>query len=237
MSLSVKCPVCAHLNPLGRLFCAKCGTRLEVTDTSVRKTSEPGEGTGAVMGRVIRLLLFLGMLIALYLVSRPVKPMGHHGSRMDGQVLSQKMNLLHAAVQEQRAMSQLATEAEVNGYVAELLKNTMNRTAEGALRFELQDINTSFRDGRVVTVFVSSLRFFQLTYEFKGRPARVDGRFTVEVEGLRLGHLPLPRPAARWVGARMARVFSELEREKRLLDQLSVVEVQDGAVKASTPGP
>lgn len=237
MSLSVKCPACGHMNPLGRLFCAKCGGKIEVTDRTLRSAREPGQGAWALTARLIRLLVFLGLLFSLYLLSRPVAPEGRLGTRSDGALLAQKMNLLHAAAETGRSEAQDATEAEVNGYIAELLKNTMNRTAGGALQFELQQINFAFRgDGRIVVVFSTQWKAFSLTYEFTCRASAGDGSFGVTAEGLRMGRLPLPAAVARWSGARMARVFGQLERERRLLDRLSGLEIRQGEATARMGG-
>lgn len=234
MSYSVTCSACGHQNPLGRLFCAKCGTKLAITPAAMGGGRGPA---GFWLARLARVAIFLAVLGAFLLLLRPVEPDGAPGTLPEASALAQKLNVLSVAILDRRAVTQDATEAEVNGYLAEILRNTPDLTASGPLKFELRSINVAFRGGDVVTVLVSALGPIPLTYEIRAKPARVDDRFTLDVRGLRMGHLPLPRAIAVRTASRMARMFDQMEREKRLLDQLSsVAVVEDGVVRAATPG-
>ena len=79
-------------------------------------------------------------------------------------------------------------------------------------------------------------RYVSISRGVTARPLREEGAFGLEIQRFRLGHLPLPGPAAEWVAARVSRVFSRMEREKSLLDQLATLEVQEGVAIGTTPG-
>lgn len=236
MSYHVTCGTCRHRNPLGRLYCAKCGARLEVTEQTVRPETGSLQRLGGGLARLLRFAVALGLLFALVQVLRPLPPQGQSGTVQHGMEFVQKVELLRYAVLERRGMTQEFTEPEINGHLARVLADTPDRAAEGLLKFELQLINVRFVQGEVVTVMLSSWQSINLTYEVRVRPVRGEDGMTLELLGARLGHLPLPMPLARTVATRLAHVFSGMEDDKRLLDQLSALEVKDGVAVATTPG-
>jgi hypothetical protein len=236
MSYHVTCGACGFRNPLGRLHCVKCGERLVVSEKTVRPELGGLQRFGQSLGRLFRLALSLGLLFGLIQVLRPVQPMGQSGTAQHANEMDQKLDLLQYATLERQAMRQSLSEPEVNGYLAQILADTPDRTASGLMKFELQMINLRFREGEIVTVMLSAWQSLNLTYEIRTKVVPREQGVGLEVTGLRLGHLPMPRPAAEWAAGRLANVFGRMEREKSLLDQLSALEVQDGVAVATVPG-
>jgi hypothetical protein len=236
MSLEVKCSTCGHLNPLGRLFCVKCGGRLDVRPENMQRAGGDLAFWGRRLLLLVRMTVSLALLAALALLVYPVEPAGQPGGLLEAQGLAQKLHLLQVAALERRALEQEATERELNGYLAQILRNTPNRKAGGPLPFEMESIRVDLQPGEIVTVLVTKLSWITLTYELRSAPSRRDGRFALDLLGLRMGHVPLPGALGGHVAGRLANIFSRLEREKRLLDQLSTISVEDGVVRAATPG-
>jgi hypothetical protein len=236
MSFHVTCGSCGHRNPLGRLYCVKCGAKLEVSPETVRPEVSSAQAFGRWLARMVRLAVTLGLLAGLVQLLRPVPPMGQSGTVQHANEFREKADLLNYALLEKQVARQQFSEAEINGYLEQVVQNTPNRQGEGLLQFELQMINVKLKPDQIVTVFLSTWKSLSLTYEITARPLREEGAFALEIQRFRLGHLPLPGPAAEWVAGRVSRVFSQMEREKSLLDQLATLEVQEGVAIGTTPG-
>lgn len=235
MSVGITCGSCGRSNPLGRLYCMACGSKLEVTEKSVAQSGQT-EARLALLGRGVRLLLTLSLLLVLIQLLRPVLPSADVGGRPDANELGRKLTVLQEGLMERRTTSQLLPEAEVNAYVNEILR----RSPAGSrnwLGLELKVLQLNLQNDLVVVLLVAEKGPLRLTQEIQAVPVRQGDRWTCETKALRMGHLPLPRALARQLAARSAGVFGGLSREREVLERMAVIQIKDGAIEAATSGP
>ncbi len=233
----VKCKQCRTRNEVERMFCIRCGARLDHSRV-LMTPSTPGEHSPGLSGFLdaIRSLLALGVFIALVLVLWPVAPGGARGSRVDSQMGARKVQGLRNAVEFGQPVTVTLQEAELNAYLADLLSSDAEAAQSKGRRMAVGEINLVFTPDYFVALVLANWGPVRLSYELR-RSVRVDGRsFGVEVLALRWGHLPLPGPAAHWMAGRMAGLLGRMERERRMLDGIRAVRLGQGAVSLATGG-
>lgn len=227
MAITIKCPQCGFENQLGRIFCHHCGSKLEFSEGSFQPESK-GLSKRQLTARLVRLGFTLGLLAALVLIFLPVAPAGQTGSRQDATLLDQKIRVLRRAVLDGRAVREVVKEAEVNAYLEDARSRAGQNVSAGPIKLNLAKVNMALTAGQVDLVVHSTLGPLTISFEVKGRPTREQGRFKFQATGGRIGHLPLPGPAAGWLGGRLSFVFSKMDRERKLLDDAKQVDVEDG---------
>jgi hypothetical protein len=235
MGVEVTCTQCGHKNPLGRVFCMKCGAKLNLDSLSPKSMRDSVRGQGGALARLFRWVVTLALLFAIIQILRPVAPSGHNGSAQDALRLRQKLGLLKGAALDGRAASQRISEVEVNSYLAELVQSAMGGSSSDLYR--LRTVNVAMENGKITVVLVSSAGPASLSYEMVGTPARTSDRhFLYDVETVRLGHLPMPGPLGQWVAGQAHNVFSKMRDERELLDRMARVQVGQREIEVATPG-
>lgn len=232
MSPRVKCAVCGHENELKRLFCSKCGYRLNLSHITAGR--EGGGGVLRFLARLVRLVFLLAVVGGLGLLLWPVSPLGARGSEAYARQMKAKMQTLSMAVDAGQFIVEIVTEEEANGYLAALLQRDRNATRSQGFRLALGEINLAFKPADFVVVILANWGPLRLSYEITGAPSVGDQGFGVRVLGARWGHLPLPGPAAEWMTGRLAGVFARMELERKVLDRLGRVELGQGRMLVAT---
>lgn len=232
MPIEIKCGQCGFANPLGRMHCVKCGAEIRPSEDRVVRRGESG-GAARFVFRLVRIAVFLALLAAVVLMLRPVAPGGQDGGPQDAIRARQKLGLLKGAVLDGYANSQRLSEAEINGYLADLLEKTSSGSASS---LKLRKVNFALNDPTVALVLVSDLGPATLTYEITGELTRgADRKCGFAVQTVRLGHLPMPGGLGDWLSARAFVVFSRLREERTLLDQMAAVSVGQGEITLTSP--
>jgi hypothetical protein len=237
MSSTVKCAKCGNENDLNRIFCVKCGAKLDLSKVTAA-TARIRRPSGALRGlvRAIRLLVSCLVLVAAILIVWPVRPTGQTGRAAEARQMRAKLDNLIAAPEMGRVVSEVVTEAEVNGYLADLVSRNQGASPSEGMRLGVEGINMTFTSGRFVAHILAKWGPLSLSYEVKGSAGVQADRLDVRVAGARWGHLPLPGPAAAIVSRRVSAVFSRLDREREMLDGLSRLDLGRGAVRLVTRG-
>lgn len=221
MSRQILCEGCGHANPLTTLFCERCGEKLDLSRVTARDFV-PGPTT-RVFGTLVRLVrwgVLLALVAVLALLLWPVNPTGAAGTREDALSLFNKLVRLEGAVRQGGERVEVITEAEANGYLAEMVKRTGEDGPSGWRALSLEEINLNFDPDHVNVLIVARWQRVPISYEIRGVPSVRENGFRFDVERARLGHLPLPGLAASWAVGQVARVFALLEREQRLMERM-----------------
>ena len=193
MAIKIECQICGFMNDLGRVFCTQCGKRLELTNTSLddlarRRTFDWGPLVSQVAGWTLALIVVAIIGAALWQkmpVRVPTDPAGVKQIPM-------KVRIVQTALRARQPIAVPFTEAEVNGFLEARAKSR-----------KLDHLSVDFKPGMltfaaghpwrpVTQVTVLTNLVMPVTCELS---ARFDGP-TLVVRGGRLGHLPLPSPAA-----------------------------------------
>ena len=231
MSMQVKCARCGTLNALNRVFCSKCGGKMDLS----RITG--GQGSDApLIPRFLRLLVSVLILAIAGLMFWPVQPGGAPGSAADARAMTGTFLVFQQAIQNRTVVDQVVTEAQVNGYLAEILKQNSDAVNSEGFRLGIREINVAFTREDFVVLVLANWGPVSLSYEIKAVPSVKSGRFEVSVTGARWGHLPLPGPAADWISARVAGMFLRMEKELSVLNSLGRFDLGNGRVYMATRG-
>ncbi len=231
MSVGIKCDACGHINPVGRLFCAKCGAQLNakriVTDDKTRAQRRV---------RVLRMAILGALLVALILMLLPAPMDGRPGTLEDANRLVARLNRLYDAVQEKRAAKETIVEAELNAYLAGLLVGPRETVTDKNLREALGVIRVRLAPDRVTVVWAVRTGLARMTYEVSGAPAAGSDGFRFALARVRAGRLPLPGPVGRWAADRLYRTFEKLELERNLLNALTALDVGERKAMVAVGG-
>lgn len=128
----VLCKKCGNDNPLGRVFCTKCGTKLELTHMSadhvqeeVKHWSDPIRKYWKYPAGLVVVLILAMVGLALYPQSAKV---GRRGTRVDGREMEGWMNTMKA-MKPGAAYTFEFREENINGYF-EFFKTNAMATAQ-----------------------------------------------------------------------------------------------------------
>ncbi|MBU0677889.1 MAG: hypothetical protein KJ626_07200 [Verrucomicrobia bacterium] len=231
MSLGPVCKICGQKNDLARIFCTKCGAKLDLSHV---EPAGAGSGSGRRLFRFVRLLVFLGLIAMLGLLLWPVEPAGRLGTREDARALYEKLRYVASEIKSGRAVTETASEVEINSYLAEIITRIDERPAgqqAPALSLDLQEINIQIKPEAVVVLVSAKRKMVTLSYEISGIPVGGVGSFAIDAVGVRMGHLPLPAFLRGRIIARIATIFrARDEVEKPVLDAADRFELNDGRI-------
>lgn len=236
MSVCVKCAVCGHENDVKRMFCIKCGYRLNPEGAIGRRAPANPRDLARGLGGIVRLVVWLAVAAALGLLFWPVTPQGKRGTNAAARSLRAKLQTLNTAAQAGQYVVEIVSEEEANGYLAALLARDAGATRSEGFRLALREINLSLQTNGVVLLVLANWGPVSLSYELAGEPRVGEKGFSLRVVRGRWGHLPLPPKAAEWVGGRVAVVFTRMAAERKVLDSLRKLELGKGRVMVATRG-
>lgn len=233
---SMNCPRCGHANELGRVFCSKCGVRLDLSRINARVlargATKPHEG----LFRMLRVLLLLFLAAVIGLMLWPAELVGEPGSVRDARRLENKIQGLIRAQDSGLYVFEIVSEREVNAYLADVLKNNESLSRSEGMRLGIEAIRVQFLPDAMTVVILANWGPARLSYEVRGVPVTGTGAFSVDVQSARWGHLLLPGASADWVSGRVAVVFSQMKRDWGMLDQLERCDLGQGKVRLVTKG-
>ncbi len=236
MSSVIVCPQCHQGNELGRIFCSRCGTKLDMTRMTRGNLGRSFDLPVFLRG-AMRVVVCLVLLVLLLLL---VWPTGLAGQRSGADevtaLLGQRQALAHA-VQDKQAIKLEVSESALNAYLAATLKSAhSNEEAVSAWMLRLDELQVALRPEVVTVTARSQWGPLEITCELSGAPKVADGRFAVEAKSGRIGHLGLPRAGADWMAARMAVLFNRWSADRELLDQLAGVTTDTRTLVLATKG-
>jgi hypothetical protein len=232
MSIQVKCARCGAANELNRVFCFKCGGKLNLSKII---TGGQNSTTRFFFG-LVRMVGSLLILATAGLMFWPVEPRGAPGLSADTRAMTGTLQFLQQAVQNRAVVDRVVTEAQVNGYLAEVLKQNGDALRSEGFRLGIREINVAFTREDFVVLVLANWGPVSLSYEIKAVPSVKSGRFEVVVKGARWGHLPLPEPAAAWMSGRVSGMFLRMEKELAVLNSLGRFDLGNGRAYLATRG-
>lgn len=231
MSTRVKCVRCGAVNDLNRLFCSKCGGKLDLSRVVTGERSGPSFVSG-----FLRMVVTLLVLVIAGLMLWPVEPRGTLGSAADAQAMTSALQYFQQAIRNRAVVDRVVTEEQVNGYLAEVLRQNRAALRSEGFRLGIREINVVFTREDFIVVVLANWGPVSLSYEIEAVPSVKSGRFEVVVKKARWGHLPLPEPAAGWMSARVGGMFLRMEKELAILNSLGRCDLGNGRAYLATRG-
>jgi len=237
----LKCNKCGFDNELGRIFCHQCGSKLDLSQikppsmggAKIRRKKKMSPARFALF--VIELALMVGLLWAVYLACqvpdmRPFKP-------TNAQLLSadDKRLVLEQMVQQNRAASVEVTAAELNAFIASM---SFEKSKGSSMDVEPLALRADLGEGTVELSFLGELHAGdtvskKIYISYTGTPTVADGAFEFDPISASVGALPIHPvllEATPVVQNVFEKLFSRLQNERSVLDQLSSIEVHPDRV-------
>lgn len=224
MAIKIKCSSCGFQNDLGRVFCAQCGQKLDLRDTSMESLEDRRVMDWGRLVRWVFTLVILGALAAIVgLALWPVKAAPVYYEAVGAKQVPVKVSGVLRALSYNKAITLDLQEGELNGFLAERAK--VKRLA--SLTIDLKP--GSFNLHAVMKWTPPT----NLTYL-----AKVNVPLSMTLKGsfqggvffpgkAQVGHLPLPGKTQDVVTGFFASLLSDVINEKRMIDALRTVAIEE----------
>ena len=233
MKPKVACRKCGSSNEINRVFCKKCGTKLDLSNLVM---AGPRRSPGQVVLGFIRFVVLVVVVGGVSLMLWPVAPTAPRGTAADASLVEQRLQAMARSVEFGRFVVEVFSDAEVNAYLADVLKQDASAQVSDGYRVGVDDIRITFTSTDLVVLVLAKWGPVALSYEFTGVPELGRDGFGVRLIKARLGHLPLGGPAADWMLGRVAGIFQRMDRERTILDNASRLDLIEGRVRVATRG-
>ena len=224
MAIKIQCATCGFQNELGRIFCAQCGQKLDLHDTSMEDLDDRREfelGKWIRWGLASVVLLGGSALLALVFWAVPPTPvfMDAAGSRQ----VPIKVEAILRALSYNKAMTLDFQEGELNGFLAERAKVRHLKTLTIDLKPGTFELYSSFTWTPATNpAFLAKVKL-PVTMSLKGG---FQGGVFMPESG-RLGHLPLLGRSLSFSTGFFASQLPDIVNAKRVIDALRTVAIEE----------
>jgi zinc-ribbon domain len=236
------CPECGHENEPERVYCHRCGARLdrsgvasrqkEVKDTQrhIRKMLNPQK-------LAFHRLFFMTCKLAIgacaaAAVIQMILPPDVPSAVKDA--APRQINFdLENAIYSHRPAQLAYTEEQVNAYLAYTLKSKQSALNKPLLNFKRAIVG--FGEGSV-TVTAERALFGYSLYTASAYAARAEeGKMIASNKGGSIGRLPFPPVIMQFMDIVFADLWSALQREQKLVAKMGAIEFHEKQVLLSAP--
>jgi len=229
---------CGYPNDLGRLFCVRCGVKLDLTrvreeiglDQQVESTKN---GLYAV---ALAMVLVAAGLVALLLW--PAKPFtGSDAEKGKRDLVDASLNRLQAmAVSGSEPYTHPAMkEQDINAWISSLPARSGFRSMTVKLspkRCTLRIVGT--RGPYSFLLFQKRVNVRAISYSRDVSCGMVSNRFAVT--GAKIGHLPMVGPLVQKVADNTLGIFDDMPREKAIVSKITDAKIEDGLITVTVSG-
>jgi hypothetical protein len=239
------CPECGHENEPERIYCHRCGARLdrsatasrtsqqkELKDTQrhVRKMSKPQNVAFRRLFFTISKVV-LGACAAAAVIQMILPPDVPSASN---DVAPRQINFdLENAIYSHRPAQLEYTEEQVNAYLAYTLKSKQSALNKRLLNFKRAIVG--FGEGAVTITAERSLFGYSL-YSGSAYAVRAgEGKIVVSNKGGNIGRLPFHPGIMQFMDIIFADLWSALQREQKLIAKMGAIEFHEKQVLLSAP--
>jgi ribosomal protein L40E len=239
------CPECGHENEPERIYCHRCGARLdrsatasrtsqqkELKDTQrhVRKMLKPQNVASRRLFFTISKVV-LGACAAAAVIQMILPPDVPSASK---DVAPRQINFdLENAIYSHRPAQLEYTEEQVNAYLAYTLKSKQSALNKRLLNFKRAIVG--FGEGAVTITAERSLFGYSL-YSGSAYAVRAgEGKIVVSNKGGNIGRLPFHPGIMQFMDIIFADLWSALQREQKLIAKMGAIEFHEKQVLLSAP--
>jgi hypothetical protein len=233
MSQVISCPQCHQGNDLGRMFCNRCGTKLDLS--RMKAASAGAFNLPNFLNGAWRVGIFLIVLVLVLLLIWPAANGGKRGDEDDLAALLGQRTALKQAVQNGQELKLELAEPALNAYLAATLMQARSKEEPvAAWMMNLEGLNIGLKPDAVIVTVTSGWGPLSLTWQISGTPQLAENIFSLDVKSGRIGHLGLPRSGAAWMASRLAVLFNRWAADRALVDPLASVTADSGSLTLST---
>jgi hypothetical protein len=226
----ITCPQCGLRSQPTHLHCRKCGAKLDLS--AVRFDGGPLGVARYWVLRVMRLVIFVGLLLVLGLILWPTQPQGETGVQADAYAALDAMRVLERGIEREQVVYRDFTEEGVNAYL-QMRLGVADEGGEEAVSGEgnVKYLNVVFTDGGFAGHIEARWSFLRLTYAVEGAFDGADDGVRLVLDRLAIGHLPMPGPLRSLILRQMQPLVQAFELERYVLDHASRIEFREGVMR------
>ena len=248
----ILCPKCNHDNDLGRIFCSKCGEKLDITRVGPpsgvsRRARKGGKSLSKrltlAFNRLIK-VIFLALFVAI--VTLIWLPPDLQLKPFDDLKFVDAYQAKHAQLEEAINSKQDAEvvfdEADINVTMAQAVEKTKKAAGESK-RLQLNGVYFSLSEGMVTVTAEHKWKWFRLTVQLEAKPVDNGGKWEFLPTTARIGRLRV----APYFGGKgpddfslqkisdvVKKLLSDCEPEKKLLEGVSGITIKPGQIVLTT---
>ncbi|MBI4026832.1 MAG: zinc ribbon domain-containing protein [Verrucomicrobia bacterium] len=240
----IECPKCQHDNDLGRIFCSKCGEKLDISKVSapsgVKRVAKKGKKTvpaakmaSFIAGQAFKVVLLASVSAFLTLVWLPPKldRKGFSGANLDA--LQTKRAQVEEAISGTKEVKVVFEESDLNAHIAQVVQNTIKAAGE-TKGPRLESMYVQLGDGVARITVQLKWKWFRLAPQMEARADNSDGRWRFAPTAAWIGRLRIPPQATPKVAERFGTFLKDLETERQLFEQLASAEIKPGQLIVTT---
>jgi hypothetical protein len=243
----IECPKCKQDNDLGRIFCIKCGEKLDISKVrppsgvvrwakSGHRSLPMGKVIANGFNKLIQVVLLAIVMAFLTLVLLPADV--QHQSFGDHNVDSYqtKRTELDEGTLNEKGVSVVFEEADLNAALAQLVKKQQDGS-DSKIPIRLESMYISLKDGSLTVTSQNKWKWYSLYAQVELKPVTKNGKCAFDVVSAHIGRFRIPPEVPNGlakVQATFGTFFSGLEAEKVILDKVGSIVVKPGQAIVST---
>jgi len=242
----IECQKCQHDNDLGRIFCAKCGEKLDITHvgppSGVKRRIKSGKkslslakiaSTIATQCVKVFFLAIMAAIVTLIWLPPDLQRKGFDEKNIEA--YQTKLDQMETGEQNARIIFE---EGDLNAIMAQAVQK-IRKENEGAKGLVLSSVYFSLREGLVVVTAEQKWKWFRLTAQLEAKPVQNDAGWSFAPMGARIGRfMAAPHFGGKGpdvimlakVSDAFQKLLSGLETEKRLLERISGITIRPGQI-------
>jgi len=229
----IACPNCGKDNELGRIFCLKCGAKLDLNAISAPTSAKnpnlrkARKAAKAVIVNTIFTsvkLLFVAMSAAVItLVFMPPKITRFKSTVEDADTFEEKKFQLEDAVNSNNTLTVNISEREVNSMLKRHVKS-LNEDFKSEVK--IGSIYASCDNDMMTFSIDRKWKYFHIFLVYAAKPELKNGKMVFRPVSGAIGCFPLPRLAVEPYSNLLTPLWSKFKFDKQTLDQLASVKIQ-----------
>jgi zinc ribbon protein len=228
----IACPNCGKDNELGRIFCLKCGAKLDLNAIAAPISAKnPNLRKARKVARVLITntilttlkILFMALSAAtITLIFMSPRLTRFKTSLEDGDLFEDKKFQLEDAVNSNNPLTVTFSEREIN---AMLKRHTKSLNDEFKSEVKIGSIYASCDNDTMTFSIDRKWKYFHIFLVYATKPELKNGRMTFNPVAGSVGRFPLPKAAVEPYANLLAPLWAKFKFDKQTIDQLSSIKI------------
>ncbi len=224
MAIKIECTSCGFQNDLGRVFCAQCGKKLDLRDTSMQALDDRREfDFGKWIRRGLSTIVLLLIVGVVGLAAWPTRPVPVYTEAVGARQIPVKLSAVLRALSYNQNITLDFQEGELNGFLAERAKVRHLKALTIDLKPGSFDLYATFNWTPVTNLAFLAKVTIPVSMSLSG--GFMGGVF---IPGkAQVGHLPLIGRTRDLATVFFASLCPDMIAQQRLIDSLRTVAIEE----------
>lgn len=244
----LNCPQCGYDNDIGRIFCAKCGQKLEISRIGVPSGVRRGARRGKKGLPLPQLVLFLfrkffqvTLLAAAVAFVASVWMLPHEAVRAGDEKALEAFQKKRAAFEEafggQSGGQFVFSEEELNAALALAVANTRKAAGESAGGMQIEKLTVSLGQGSATLTITQKWKWFRLAVQATAGLKNDGARWAFVPTEIRIGRWLAPKVIHPQLVPFLQKFLADLATEQQRLGEAAAAEIKPGEFAITAPKP